>query len=232
MVDDGNRLLGIVTYDDAHRRLAEAAREDSDLYHALSGEAPEAGYLEVSAWAEIRRRVPWILALAVVGLLAGYIVHSYEAALDALVILALYMPMLADTGGNVGTQSSSLVIRAVATGEIGLGHSLRVLWKEARVALCLALVLFGFAFLKVLLYSNSADVPFALSLEMIAFAIALAIAAQVVVSTLIGAMLPLLAMLSRQDPAVVAGPALTTIVDVAGLLLYFTITTSILGVGG
>ena len=158
--------------------------------------------------------------------------HSYEAALDALVILALYMPMLADTGGNVGTQSSSLVIRAVAIGEIGLGHSLRVLWKETRVALCLALVLFGFAFLKVLLYSNSADVPFALSLEMIALAIALAIAAQVVVSTLIGAMLPLLALLSRQDPAVVAGPALTTIVDVAGLLLYFTITTSILGVGG
>ena len=226
VVDDGNRLLGIVTYDDAHRRLAEAAREDSDLYHALSGEAPEAGYLEVSAWAEIRRRVPWILALAVVGLLAGYIVHSCEAALDALVILALYMPMLADTGGNVGTQSSSLVIRAVAIGEIGLGHSLRVLWKETRVALCLALVLFGFAFLKVLLYSNSADVPFALSLEMIAFAIALAIAAQVVVSTLIGA------LLSRQDPAVVAGPALTTIVDVAGLLLYFTITTSILGAGG
>ena len=229
VVDGDNRLLGIVTYDDAHRCLAQATQEDSDRFHALAGEAPEQTYLEVSVWAEIRRRVPWILALAVVGLLAGYVVHSYESALDALVILALYMPMIADTGGNVGTQSASLVIRAIATGEVALANGLRVLWKECRIAAALAFALFAFAFLKVLVYSGGSSVPVGLSLEMIALAVALAIAVQVFLSTLLGATLPLVAVAVKQDPAVVAGPALTTIVDVVGLLLYFTITTSLLG---
>ena len=232
VVDRDNHLLGIITFDDAHRRVAEASRENSDQFHAISGDAPDMQYLEVSVWAEIRRRVPWVLTLAVAGLLAGYIVHVYESALDALVILALYMPMLADTGGNVGTQSSSLIIQAVATGEIGLKQGARVLWKEARVAVFLAFVLFSFAFLKVTFMSNNADVPAGLTLEMIALAIAVAIAVQVFVSTLIGALLPLAAIALRQDPALVSGPALTTIVDVIGLFLYFTITTTFLGIPG
>ena len=229
VVDRDDRLLGIVTYDDAHRCLAEAAQEDSDRFHALAGQVPAQGYLDVPVWAEIRRRMPWLLALAVVGLLAGYVVHAYESALDALVILALYMPMIADTGGNVGTQSASLVIRAIATGDVGLANGARVLWKECRIAAALATALFTFAFLKVLVYSGASTVPVGLSLEMIALAVALAVAVQVFLSTLIGAILPLVAMAVKQDPAVVAGPALTTIVDVVGLLLYFAITTSLLG---
>jgi magnesium transporter len=230
VIDRERRVVGIITFDDAHRLLERANREDSQLFNALSGEAADTGYLDVPLFQEIRRRAPWIVALAIVGLLAGYIVHVYEEALDALVILALYMPMLADTGGNVGTQSASLVIRAIATGDVGTRQTARVLWKEMRVALVLALMLFAFAYLKVQFLSNAADVPDGLTLEMIALAIGIAIAVQVFLSTLIGACLPVLALVVRQDPAVVAGPALTTIVDVVGLLLYFAITTSMLGV--
>ena len=171
-----------------------------------------------------------MLSLAIVGLLAGYVVHVYEDALDALVLLALYMPMVADTGGNVGTQTSSLLIRAIATGEVTLKRAVGVLSREVAIGLLLAAMLFAFAVLKVVFMSNSADVPLGLSLESIAIAIGVAIATQVILSAFIGAALPLVALAIRQDPAVMAGPALTTIVDVTGLLLYFTITTTLLGI--
>ena len=163
------------------------------------------------------------------GLAAGYVVHVYEDALDALVILALYMPMVADTGGNVGTQSASLVMRAISFGDVRLGDAARILWREARVALLLAATLFLFAYLKVLLISNAADVPAGLTLNGIGLAIAIALAAQVISATLIGAILPVAAVAARQDPAIVSGPALTTIVDLTGLILYFSITTWLLG---
>jgi magnesium transporter len=126
--------------DDAYRCIAEATRQNADHFHALSGESPESVYLAISWWSEIRRGVPWILTVAIAGLMAGCIVHAYEAALDALVILALYMPMLADTGGNVGSKNASLVIRAIATGEVGIKNGLRALSKAAGVAIVPALV--------------------------------------------------------------------------------------------
>ena len=162
--------------------------------------------------------------------MAGYVVHIYENALDTLVILALYMPMVADTGGNVGTQTSGLLIRSIATGHVAAGVGLRVLWRELRVSLMLAVMLFVFAWAKVMFISNSADVPQALTIERIGFAIGFAIAVKVVASAVIGAVLPLLATATRQDLAIMAGPALTTIVDSTGLLLYFMITNGILGI--
>jgi len=230
VVDRDGRLLGVVTYDDALRCLRAAEAERGERFHALLETPEETPYLHLSLSQELRRRAPWVLGLAVAGLMAGYVVHLYEDALDALVILALYMPMVADTGGNVGTQSSSLVIRAIATGEVGLKSGLSVLWKELRVALCLAALLFAFAFLKVTFMSNNADVPAGLTIEGIALAIAIALSIQVLVSTLLGALLPLLALPLRVDPAVMAGPALTTTVDLTGLMIYFFTTTSLLGI--
>ena len=229
VVDGDGILLGIISFSDAFTQLEEEASEDMQRFTAIAGPG-DARYFDVSLWSDFLRRAPWILSLAIVGLLAGYIVHVYEDALDALVILALYMPMVADTGGNVGTQTSGLLIRAIATGEVSLGRSAAVFWRETRIGLMLAAMLFAFALLKVTFLSNGADVPLGLTLHMIALAIGIAIAMQVLVSALIGAGLPLAALVLRQDPAVMAGPALTTIVDVTGLLMYFAITTSILGI--
>jgi magnesium transporter len=229
VVDDYGRLVGTLSFNDAFARLEEEAAEDMQRFTAIAGSG-DARYFDVSLWSDFLRRAPWILSLAIVGLMAGYIVHVYEDALDALVILALYMPMVADTGGNVGTQTSGLLIRAIATGEVSLGRSAAVFWREARIGLMLAAMLFAFALLKVTFLSNNADVPLDLTLHMIALAIGIAIAVQVLVSALIGAGLPLAALVVRQDPAVMAGPALTTVVDVTGLLMYFMITTAILGI--
>ncbi|MCP4319791.1 MAG: magnesium transporter [Hyphomicrobiales bacterium] len=228
VVDGQNCLVGIISHDDAFTRLEAEASEDMQRFSAVTGETDQ-DYLDVPILRDFGRRAPWILGLAFAGLLAGYVVHIYEIALDVLVILALYMPMVADTGGNVGTQTSGLLIRSIATGHITTGSGMRILWRELRVAVMLAAMLFAFAWIKVLFISNSADVPQDLTLHTIAFAIGVAIAVQVIVSAVIGALLPLAAMSVRLDPAAMAGPARTTIVDTTGLLMYFMITTAILG---
>lgn len=231
IVDDDGRPLGVLPARDAYRFLFEMADEDAAKTVGIVGDRHDYDdYLGLSVWADFRRRMPWILGLAVAGLAAGYVVHIYEDALDALVILALYMPMVADTGGNVGTQSASLVTRALSFGGVSFGDAARVLWREARVAALMAAMLFLFAYLKVLFISNSADVPLGLDLGMIGTAIGVALALQVVSATLIGALLPLGAVAVRQDPAIVSGPALTTIVDLTGLLIYFSVTTKMLGI--
>lgn len=221
-------VAGLLTANRARGFLLEEMEETSERFAGIVGEVAD-DYLDHTVWTDYLRRVPWILGLAVAGLAAGYVVHVYEDALSALVILALYMPMVADTGGNVGTQSASLVTRAISVGDIGMRDTARILWRETRVALMMAATLFTFAFLKVYLISNAADVPFGLTISDIGFAIALALAVQVVTATLIGAVLPLAAVAARQDPAVISGPALTTIVDLSGLILYFTITAHLLG---
>ena len=229
VVDRENRLVGILSFRDAFDELEEAASEDMQRFTALTGPSGS-NYLDLSVWRDFLRRAPWVLSRAIAGLLAGYVVHVYEDALEALVILALYMPMVADTGGNVGTQTSGLLIRAIATGEITLKNGGTILWREFRIGILLAAMLFLFALLKVVFMSNNADVPFGLSLEVIAIAIGIAISVQVVSSVLLGAVLPIIAMALRLDPAVMAGPALTTSVDATGLVIYFVITTTLLGI--
>jgi magnesium transporter len=229
IVDAHGKVTAVVHLEDAQRHLIDELQDDADRFAGLTGE-PVDDYFQHTIWSDFRRRIPWVLGLAVAGLAAGYVVHVYEHALDALVILALYMPMVADTGGNVGTQSSSLVTRAIAAGHISMRSAGSVLWREAGVSILVAAVLFAFAFLKVVLISNAADVPEGLTLDRIGLAIAIALSVQVITATLIGALLPLGAIAVKQDPAVVSGPALTTIVDLTGLLLYFTITTWLLGI--
>ncbi|MEJ8570918.1 magnesium transporter [Microbaculum marinum] len=228
VLDTGGHVAGFVTTDVASRFLLHEMEESTGKFAGLLGEARD-DYLDYTVWTDFLRRAPWILGLAVAGLASGYVVHVYEDALSALVILALYMPMVADTGGNVGTQSASLVTRAISIGDVGVRDGARVLWREARVSLLMAAALFVFAFLKVYLISNSADVPLGLTIGEIGFAIALALAVQVITATLLGAVLPLAAVAARQDPAVISGPALTTIVDLSGLILYFIITGHLLG---
>jgi magnesium transporter len=168
--------------------------------------------------------------LAVLGLVSGFIVQSFEGLLLHFAVLAAFMPMLADTGGNTGSQSATLVVRALALKEISPRDILRILAKEFRVALLLAVLLGGIAFARVTLFSNGSGIPINYSLERIGLAVSLALGMQVVTSTLIGSLLPLGAAKMKWDPAVVASPALTTIVDITGLLIYFTTAKMMLGI--
>lgn len=229
IVDVEGRLAGIVTYDDAADIISQEYTEDIEKLMAITGPHKVGGYLDKGAFSHFQNRVFWVLSLAIVGLVSGYIIHTFEATLSHAIILALYLPMVADTGGNVGSQSAAVVIRALSLGEVSLQHFFRVLWKECRISLQLALVLALFAYAKVYFLSQASTIPPGLSLELVALAIALALAAQAVSSALIGASLPMLATRFGLDPAVVASPALTTIVDATGLLIYFMTAKAMLG---
>ena len=147
----------------------------------------------------------------------------------SLMILAFYMPMLIDTGGNTGSQSATVIVRSLALKEISPKHAFKVVWKELQIALLLSLVLGGLAFVRVVFATSPGAVPEAMSLMKVGFSIAIALALQVLSATILGALLPLGAAALKLDPALVASPALTTIVDITGLFIYFGTVTLILG---
>ncbi len=191
--------------------------------------AVPAGYLTTSVWGHFSSRVHWMVMLTLFGFLSGYIISRYEDALSSLLILTIYMPMIADSGGNAGSQAATVIIRAMAVGELGRGTALQILWKECRVAAMMAMVIAGLAFLKVALLTSAADLPSDLTLLRVGSVIALALAVQVIFSTLTGALVPLAARRLSLDPAVLASPMLTSLVDISGMLIYFGLATRLLG---
>ncbi|HDQ15202.1 MAG TPA: magnesium transporter [Sediminispirochaeta sp.] len=230
VIDGQERLVGIITHDDAMDILTYEQTEDMEKLMAIAGGHEPISYIKTPVLNHFRNRFPWVVALAVIGLVSGFIVQSFETLLDQFVILAAFMPMLADTGGNTGSQAATLVVRALALDEIVSGDFFRILWKELRISLMLALLLGIIAYGRVLLYSGtSIDGP-EYSIGLIGLAIALALGLQVVTSTLIGALLPLAAHKVKLDPALVASPAITTVVDISGLLIYFSTVKVVLGV--
>ncbi|MEW6198104.1 MAG: magnesium transporter [Planctomycetota bacterium] len=222
VVDADGKLVGIITHDDALDVLRQESQEDLEKFMAIGGRHEAGEYLRTPAWTHFRKRANWIIVLAALGLVSGMIIHGFEDTLTAMLILALYMPMVADTGGNTGSQSATVVVRALALGEIAPRDTLRILAKELRVSVLLAVVLGLLSFGKVMFLSRGSDIPGGFSLAGIGACIAIALALQVVTATLIGALLPLIAARLKFDPAVVASPALTTIVDITGLLIYFS----------
>jgi len=230
VVDASGVLVGIVTHDDALDILQQEQQEDLEKFMAITGSHEPGAYLRTPSWVHFKNRVYWVSGLAIAGIFSGMIIHSFEGALEQLIILALYMPMIADSGGNTGSQTATVVVRALALGEVIPRDALRILFKELKIALLLALILGAIAFVKVLFLSAGAEVPLGFSLSRIALAISLALMVQAVTATLIGALLPIGAARLRLDPAVVASPALTTVVDITGLLIYFTIARLMLGV--
>jgi len=220
-----NQLVGIVTHDEALDVIRAEHTEDMERFMGIIQTNEEFDYLKTSAWEHFRRRVVWIVSLAAVGIISGIIIHRYENALEKLLILALYMPMVADTGGNAGSQAATVVVRALALGQISVRNWLIILWKEARISLLLAVCLGLLAYGKILFLSWETEIPAQYSLPVIAFMISLALALQVVTATIIGAGLPLLVKRFGGDPAVAASPAITTVVDITGLLIYFGTAT-------
>ncbi len=230
VVNGNDALVGIITHDDALDVITQEQTEDMEKMMAIGG-AHEAGvYLGTPAWEHFRNRAGWIVGLAALEIISGWIIHSYEATLNHLMILALYMPMIADTGGNTGSQSATVVVRALALGEVKPRDILKVLYKELQISLLLAAVLGVLSWAKVMFLSHNSQIPAGFSLFHIAEVIGIALAAQVVTATLVGALLPMAAARLKLDPAVVASPALTTIVDITGLLIYFTTAKLMLGV--
>ncbi len=225
VVNEENQLVGIVEYDDAIEVIRAEHTEDMEKFMGIVPGKEILNYNQTTVWGHFRKRVLWLSSLAVIGLISGMIIHHYENALSALIILALYMPMVADTGGNTGSQAATVVIRAMALGQIGLKNWFSILFKEARISILLAGVLGLIAFGKILFLSWETEVPRQFSLWFIATGISLALALQVITSTIIGAGLPLLVKRFGGDPAVAASPAITTLVDISGLLIYFGMAT-------
>jgi len=206
VINSEDALLGIITHDDAIDIITQEHTEDMEKFMAITGSHEVGVYLKTSSWNHFRNRAYWIVGLAALELVSGMIIRSFEATLKQMLILALYMPMVADTGGNTGSQSSTVVVRALALREISLRDIFKVLWKELKIAVMLALVLGILSWGKVMFLSHGTGLPAGYTLAKVGAAIAIALSLQVVTATLIGAVLPLAATSMKLDPAVVASP--------------------------
>ena len=225
VVDTENRMVGIVTFDDAMDVLEEEATEDMEI---MGGMLPsEKTYLKSSAWELFKNRIPWLLLLMVGATFTGIIINSFESALAAQVALTAFIPMLMGTGGNSGSQSSVTVIRALSLGELELSDILRVVWKEIRTAvLCgavLAIVCFGKIWVIDKWLLDNEGITWQVDAV-----VCLALFVTVFFAKLVGAVLPMVAKLLKLDPAVMASPFITTIVDALSLLVYFLFAQAIL----
>lgn len=229
VINGGDALVGIVTHDDALDIITQEHTEDMEKFMAIAGSHESAAYMKTSSWEHFKNRGVWVFVLAILGLISGMIVQHFEDMLAQFAILVAFMPMLADVGGNTGSQSASLIVRALALDEVEPGDIFKILLKEFKVALLLGLLLSAMAFGRVFLLSGNTSIPQGYTMETVGIAIAVALGLQVVSATLFGAVLPLFAAKMKWDPAVVASPALTTIVDITGLLIYFITVTLILG---
>ncbi len=225
VLNEKGQLMGIVHQDDAIEVIRQEQTEDMEKFMGITPGSEILNYNQTTAAGHFRKRVTWLAILTVVGFVSGMIIQRYEAALSALMILALYIPMVADTGGNSGSQAATVVIRAMALGQVSVKNWFGILAKEARISLMLAGVLGVISFFMILILSWQSDLALPHSLGFIAFGISLALAVQVITATMIGAGLPLLVKRLNGDPAIAASPAITTVVDITGLLIYFGTAT-------
>ena len=230
IINDEDAMVGIVTHDDAFDIIREEQTEDMERIMGLTGAVPEEDYLSVPFYVHFQRRAIWIVALAALSFVSGYIFQSFADTLGTMLILAFFMPMLVATGGNTGSQSATVVIRALALEQLEAGDVLRVLWNELRISMMLSVLLIAVALVRIFVLSTAGEVTGGFSLLQIAAVVCLALGLQVISSTLIGALLPLAAFKAKLDPAVVASPALTTMVDITGLLIYFGTAKLLLGI--
>ena len=227
VVDGENRLVGIVTFDDAMDVMVDEATEDMEI---MGGMLPsEKTYMRSSVFELFKNRIPWLMLLMVSATFTGLIITAFEGALAAQVALTAFIPMLMGTGGNSGSQSSVTVIRALSLGELEFSDIGRVIWKELRTAiLCgiaLALVCFAKIWLIDRMLMGNEDITL-----LINAVVCLTLAVTVVCAKFVGCILPMAAKALHLDPAVMASPFISTIVDALSLLVYFLFANALLGV--
>ena len=226
VVDTESRMVGIVTFDDAMDVMEEEATEDMEIMAAMT--PSEKSYLKSTPFDLYKHRIPWLMLLMVSATFTGMIISSFESALALLPALTAFIPMLMDTGGNCGSQSSVTVIRSLSLDELEFSDLLTVMWKEVRTALLCGATLAVLCFAKVLLVDRllMGNASISLSVDLV---ICLALGVTVVIAKIVGCTLPLLAKKLGFDPAVMASPFITTIVDALSLLVYFLFAKTILG---
>lgn len=216
VLDGEERMVGIVTVDDAMDVLTEAAAEDLSIMAAVTPD--EKPYFAASAWEHARHRVVWLLILMLSAAITGSIITRYEDAISAVPLLVAFLPMLMDTGGNCGSQSSTLIIRGIALNQVTFHDFFRVIWKEFRVSLIVGVVLAVANGLRIYLTYQRAGM---------AVVIALSLVATVISAKLLGCILPMCAKKIGLDPALMASPLITTIVDASSIIIYFFIATKV-----
>lgn len=218
VVDKEDRLVGIITIDDAIDVLQEETMEDFEKMAAIA--PSDDTYLKTSAFKHAKNRIVWLLVLMVSSMITGAIIENFEQAISSLPILVSFIPMIMGTGGNSGSQSSTLTIRGLAMDEITTKDVLKVMWKEFRVAL---LVGIGLAFV------NTARILIQYKNPQIAFTVSATIMFTVILAKQLGGILPIIAKKLKLDPALMASPLLTTIVDTVSVLLFFSISSAVFG---
>ena len=220
VADNEGRLVGIVTVDDVVDILQEEATEDIEKMAAIV--PSDKPYMKTGVFETWKKRIPWLLLLMISATFTGSIITSFEDALGVFPILTAFIPMLMDTGGNAGGQASVTIIRGLSLNEIGYSDVPRILWKELRVALICGLTLSAAYFVKLMLFDRVGIG--------VAAVVCLTLIAAVAIAKMIGCSLPVLAKRLGFDPAVMASPFITTIVDALSLVIYFAIATEILHV--
>lgn len=220
VTDNEKKLVGIITIDDIIDIIDQENTED---FQKMAGMAPnETPYLKTSVWNLAKHRILWLMVLMLSATFTGGIIQKYENALSSVVILAAFIPMLMDTGGNAGSQSSTLVIRGLALGEIKLSDWYKVIFKEFRVSIIAGTVLAAVNFLR-LFYIEKTGL-------MIAVTVCISLLFTIILSKIIGGLLPIGAKRLNMDPAIMASPLITTIVDALALTLYFTLAVHLLNI--
>ena len=221
VVDNEERLVGIVTVDDAIDVIQDEATEDIEMMAAIT--PTDKPYMKTGVFATWKKRIPWLLLLMISATFTGSIITSFEDALSASIVLTGFIPMLMDTGGNAGSQASVSIIRGLSLGEIEYKDVGRILWKEARVAFLCGVSLAAANFVKLLLIDR-VTIP-------VAIVVCSTLVVTVLAAKLVGCSLPVLAKRIGFDPAVMASPFITTIVDALSLLIYFRIACAVLHIG-
>ena len=220
VLDTGGLMVGIVTADDAMDVMVEEATEDITIMAAMN--PSEKSYFETSVFSHAKNRIVWLLVLMLSASITGAIITRYEDAFSAIPLLVSFIPMLMDTGGNCGSQSSTLIIRGLALNEIRFKDIFRVIFKEFRIALIVSVVLAFANGLRIFLVYHDMKLAVVIGLSLIS---------TVILSKLIGCVLPLAAKKVHLDPAIMAAPLITTLVDTCSIIIYFSIATQVFHLG-
>ena len=226
VVDNENRIVGIITFDDAMDVIEEQATEDIEIMAGMTPSGSKS-YVKSSAFDLFKQRIPWLLFLMISATFTSMIINGFESALAAQVVLTAYIPMLMDSGGNSGSQSSATVIRAISLEELDFKDLFRVIWKETRISVlcggCLALA----CFLKMMIIDRTLLHNDSVTL-LVAAVVCITLVLTVLIAKVLGGVLPLFAKKIGVDPAVMASPLITTAVDALSLLVFFTVASVLL----
>jgi len=220
VVDTEKRLVGIITFDDIMKVIEEESTED--IYKMAAIVPSEETYMSSSIFHLARNRITWLLFLMISATFTGYIIRNYEATLSSQVILASFIPMLMDTAGNAGSQTSTLIIRGLSLGEVKIKDIFKIIFKEFRISLIVGLILSSINLIRILIVDKTSF--------SIALTVSLSLYLTIVFAKVFGGMLPIIASKLKLDPAIMASPIITTIVDAISLLIYFQLASLILGI--